>query len=146
MADVVTLERILPASATRVFQMISLPENMVRWWGHDGMTVPEHNLNFSVPGPWHSVLIAPDGRRRMVSGQVTQVDPPRFIAFTWAWHDGGPGGPRGSETSVTIEISEVATDQTRLILSHRGLATDSERAGHTQGWIGLLDKLEKGLA
>ena len=107
MADVVSLERTLPASATRVFEMVSQPQNMVRWWGHDDMTIPDHNLDFSKLGPWHSIMESPDGTRRMISGQVTSVDPPRFIAFTWAWHDGGPGGPRGTETQVTIEIGEV---------------------------------------
>ena len=146
MTDAVTLERILPASASRVFQMVSQPENMVRWWGHDEMVVSEHRLDFTAPGAWHAVMDAPDGTRKMVSGTVTEVDPPRFIAFTWAWHDGGPGGPRGTETKVTIEISEVEKDRSKMILRHFELATDSARAGHTQGWLSIFDKLEKGLA
>lgn len=146
MADVVTLERTLPASATRVFEMISIPENMIRWWGHDSMSVPEHNLDFRAPGPWHSVMEAPDGTRRMVSGQVIEVDPPRFISFTWAWHEGGPGGPRGNETRVTIEINEIGDRQSRLTLSHYDLGTDTARAGHTKGWLSIFEKLEKGLA
>ena len=146
MPDVVTLERVMPASAQRVFQMISQPENMVRWWGHDDMVVPEHNLDFSKPGRWYSVMESTDGTKRMVSGEVTEVDPPRFIAFTWAWHDGGPGGPRGAETRVTIEIIALENEQAKLILSHFDLATDSARAGHTRGWLSIFDKLEKGLA
>lgn len=146
MADVVRLERTMPASASRVFEMVSQPESMVRWWGHEQMSVSEHNLDFTRPGPWHSILESPDGTRRMVSGTVTDVDPPHFIAFTWAWHDGGPGGPRGTETRVTIEISAMDDTQARLVLSHYDLATDSARAGHTKGWLSVLDKLEKGLA
>ncbi|WP_457941087.1 SRPBCC family protein [Mesorhizobium sp. 10J20-29] len=146
MADVVTLERVMPASALRVFRMISEPENMVRWWGHDDMVVPDHNLNFSKLGPWFSVMETPDGKRRMVSGEVIEVDPPRFIAFTWAWHDGGPGGPRGNESRVTIEIMEIDKGQSKLILSHFDLSTDSARAGHTRGWLSIFDKLEQGLA
>ncbi len=146
MTDVVTLERVLPASASRVFEMISQPQNMVRWWGHEGMIVPEHNLNFSKPGPWYSVMESPDGTRRMVSGEVTEVDPPRFIAFTWAWHDGGPGGPRGTETRVTMEIDEIDQNRAKMILCHYDLGTDSARAGHTKGWLSIFEKLETGLA
>jgi uncharacterized protein YndB with AHSA1/START domain len=126
--------------------MISQPQNMVRWWGHDDMIVPDHALDFSKIGEWYSVMQSPDGTRRMVSGKVTEVDPPRFIAFTWAWHDGGPGGPRGTETRVTIEISEVDANRAKMILSHYDLATDSARAGHTRGWLSIFDKLEQGLA
>ena len=146
MVDVVTLERVMPASATRVFEMISRPENMVRWWGHEEMSVPEHNLDFTNPGPWYAVMQSPDGTRRMVSGQVSEVKPPHFISFTWAWHDGGPGGPRGTETKVTIEIDELGESAARMILRHYDLATDSARAGHTRGWLSIFDKLEKGLA
>ncbi len=146
MTDVVTLERILPASALRVFEMVSQPQNMVRWWGHDEMIVPEHNLDFSKPGPWFSILESKDGTRRLVSGDVTKVVAPRFIAFTWAWHDGGPGGPRGTETRVTIEIDEVDENRARMILSHYDLATDTARAGHTRGWLSVFEKLERGLA
>ncbi len=146
MPDVVILERIFPASASRVFEMVSQPRNMVRWWGHDGMTVPEHNLNFSKVGPWYSIMEAPDGTRKLVSGDVTKVDPPRFIAFTWAWHDGGPGGKRGTQTQVTIEIGDVDESRAKMTLSHFNLGTDPARAGHSEGWLSIFDKLEKGLA
>lgn len=146
MTDVVRLERVMPASAVRVFEMVSQPHNMVRWWGHDEMIVPEHNLDFSKPGPWYSTMVSPDGTRRQVSGEVTKVDPPRLIAFTWAWHDGGPGGPREAETHVTIEIEDVDENRARMVLSHYGLGTDSARAGHTKGWLSIFEKLEDGLA
>lgn len=146
MSDVVTLERIMPASALRVFKMVSQPQNMVRWWGHDDMTVPEHSLDFSRPGPWHAVMLSPDGTRRQVSGQVTQVEPPRLIAFTWAWHEGGPGGPRGHETQVTIEIDALDDARARMVLRHFDLGSDPARAGHTRGWLSIFEKLEKGLA
>ena len=145
MSDVVTLERVMPASAARVFEMISQPQNMVRWWGHDEMTVPEHNLDFSKLGPWYSIMESTDGTRRLVSGEVIKVDPPRFIEFTWAWHDGGPGGPRGNETRVLIEIDGVDDSHAKLVLRHFDLGTDGARAGHTRGWLALLEKLENGL-
>ncbi len=146
MVDVVRCERTLPASASRVFEMVSQPQNMVRWWGHEEMIVSDHNLDFTQSGPWFSVLRSPDGRLRKVSGIVTEVRPPHFIAFTWAWHEGGPGGPRGSETQVTIEIDEIDDRRAKMVLSHYDLGSDSARAGHTKGWISILDKLEKGLA
>ena len=99
MTDVVRLERVMPASAIRLFEMVSQPQNMIRWWGHDDMIVPEHNLDFSAPGPWFSIMESSDGTRRMVSGEVTQVD--RFSdqtagrrARTWVrWiHTGEAGG------------------------------------------------------
>jgi uncharacterized protein YndB with AHSA1/START domain len=145
LTDVVTLERTLPASASRVFEMVSQPQNMVRWWGHDGMIVPEHNLDFTQPGPWFSIMQATDGQRKKVSGMVTEVDPPRFISFTWGWHD-GEHGPRGAETRVTIEITGAGNNRATMILNHYGLSTDTARAGHTKGWLSIYDKLEKGLA
>ena len=143
--DVVTLERVFPASALRVFEMITEPQNMVRWWGHDDMRVPDHNLDFTKPGPWYAIMEAKDGRRLLVSGEVTKIDPPHRIEFTWAWHEGGPGGPRETETRVTIDIGAVGDNSTKLTLCHYDLGRDTARAGHTRGWLNIFDKLEIGL-
>lgn len=145
MTDTVRLERRLPGSAARVFRMVTAPDQVFRWWGHDDMTLPDHNLDFTRPGRWFAVLEDSGGRKRMVSGEVLEVDPPRFVAFTWAWHEGGPGGPRGTETRVTIEIHPEGETAATLVLSHFDLGTDSARAGHGKGWLSILDKLEIGL-
>ena len=70
MTDVV-LERTFKATPQHLFEMITLPQNMVRWWGHDGLSVTDGQFDFSRPGPWFSVMTGQDGRAHRVSGEVT---------------------------------------------------------------------------
>ena len=145
MPDTLVLERELPVPPEHLFDCLTQPHQMLRWWGRNGMTIPEHGLNFSREGPWYSVMEMLGSPRQMVSGRVTKVDRPRHLAFTWGWHDGGPAGPRGKETQVQIEISEPEPGTARLVLTHSGLANRTDAEGHRGGWESILDNVERGL-
>lgn len=79
-----TLERHFAAPVDKVFAFISQTQHLLKWWGPEGMGVPEHNLSFEKTGPWFSVMTNNQGQRYKVSGHVTHVDPPNSIGFTWA--------------------------------------------------------------
>lgn len=135
------LERILPGSVERVFDLVTRREHLLTWWGPEGMTVPEERLDFTRTGPWHSVMVSPDGQRFKVSGQVTSVKAPNLVAFTWGWHD--EAGQRGTESHVTIEIAAAGPGKSRLTLRHAGLPDKAARDAHGEGWKSSLDKLER---
>jgi len=136
----VVLQRHLKAGIERVFDYISVTDNLLEWWGPEGLTVPKHNLSFQEPGPWFSEMHAPDGSVYKVSGQVTRVDPPRAVAFTWGWHD--DEDQRGHESHVTIELA-ARDGGTDLTLTHRNLADDQSAQSHVAGWTSSLAKLER---
>ncbi|MDJ0629788.1 MAG: SRPBCC domain-containing protein [Rhodobacter sp.] len=135
-----TIERIFDASPERVFGFISKTEHLLKWWGPEGMFVPEHNLSFESRGPWMSVMQNADGQRYKVSGQVTHVDPPNSIGFTWAWHD--ENDQRGVESHVTIRLVPAQGGGTQFHLSHVDLPDDSAAESHKHGWTSTLRKLE----
>ena len=139
MADLV-LERKLGASIDRVFQFITQPENLTQWWGPEGMTIPEGDLDFTRLGAWDSVMMNNEGQRYKVSGEVTDIAAPNRVAFTWAWHD--ENDARGLESTVTIELVEQSSG-TLFRLTHVGLADDESSKNHEQGWTSTLNKLER---
>jgi uncharacterized protein YndB with AHSA1/START domain len=143
MTDVV-LERLLPADCDRVFEFVSRHENLLSWWAPEGSTIPDETLDFTRRGPWHSVFINADGRRYKVSGQVTRVEKPNLVAFTWGWHDADD--VRGRETHVMIELIPEGPAQTRLVLRHADLPDEDGRQAHARGWTSSLGKLETALA
>lgn len=138
MPDVV-LERTLNADINRVFAFVTQPENLTKWWGPEGMTVPEGDLDFSRVGPWDSVMMNSEGVRYTVSGTVTAVNAPNSVAFTWAWHD--DQNQRGHESNVRIDLSE-QDGGTLFRLTHANLADEDSAKNHTQGWTSSLRKLE----
>lgn len=119
-----TLERHFNAAQDRVWAMVTRPENMVLWFGHDGWSLESHALDFTRPGPWHAYMRSAEGRRFDVSGEVTEVSPPRHLSFTWAWHD--EAGQRGHESVVRFSLAP-AGDATRFTLHHSGLADARDR-------------------
>ncbi len=136
-----TLERDFAADPETVFAYVSKTEHLLKWWGPEGMTLPEHQLDFTSKGPWVSVMQNADGQRYKVSGQVTHVDPPRSVGFTWAWHD--ESDTRGVESHVTIKLVLAANGGTRFQLSHVDLPSDEVAVNHEQGWTSSLRKLER---
>jgi uncharacterized protein YndB with AHSA1/START domain len=138
MADL-QLTRDFPVSPDRLFAAVTQQADLLQWWGPEGMHCPEHALDLSKLGPWHSVMVNAEGERYKVSGQVTSYDPPRSVGFTWAWHD--PEDNRGAESHVTFTISGTESGS-RLVLDHRELGDDEIAANHDKGWSSSLRKLD----
>jgi uncharacterized protein YndB with AHSA1/START domain len=92
------------------------------------------------PRPGGALRIAATaGTEMAVSGEFTQADAPRRIAFTWRW-DG-----EEAVTQVDIELSPVE-DGTALVLVHTGFTTRADRDNHFIGWSDCLDRLDTGIA
>lgn len=133
------LQRIFPVSPEKLFDWVTTPDKLLKWWGPEGVSIPEHDLDFSRTGPWHSIMQNSDGQRFHVSGQVTHVDVPKSVGFTWAWHE--EDGSRGAESHVTFTIA-AAGDGAMLLIDHRDLSDDEIAARHEEGWTSTLRKLE----
>ncbi len=138
MADL-KLEREFPVSPETLFAWISDGAKLLRWWGPEGVHVPEHDLDFSRTGPWSSVMQNDEGKQFKVSGHVTHVDPPKSVGFTWAWHD--DQDKRGAESHVTFSVAATQTGA-RLTVDHRELADAEVAANHEMGWTSSLRKLQ----
>jgi uncharacterized protein YndB with AHSA1/START domain len=136
-----TMEREFKADPNTVFAFLTKPANIVQWWGPEGMSVPEADMDFSRPGPWSSVLLSADGKRFKVSGMVLAVRPPHAVELTWAWHD--ERGDRGHESRVRFEVNPGKAGGTHFTLHHTGLADEESAKGHRSGWTSALRKLER---
>jgi uncharacterized protein YndB with AHSA1/START domain len=78
-----------------------------------------------------------DGHEVAASGTFRIVEPPRRLAFSWAWED--PGGARGHETEVTVEFAP-APGGTRLTVTQESFESKSARDNHLRGWAASLER------
>lgn len=134
------IERQLKAPIKKVFDFVTKVEFQVKWWGPGTMSLPDQSLDMTAPGPWHCVMMNDEGQRYKVSGQVTKVEPPHKLGFTWAWHD--DADKRGDESHVMISLSDNGDGTTAFTLHHMQLATEELAANHNQGWTSSVAKLE----
>jgi uncharacterized protein YndB with AHSA1/START domain len=75
-------ERRFRHDARTVFDFVTRPEHLAKWWGPEGMRLPDMNIDLGRPGPWSSTMQAADGSKFHVSGAVLMVDPPHRVEFT----------------------------------------------------------------
>ena len=132
------LERMIAASPEILFALWVDPAQLVRWWAPDGYQASVGALETMPGGRWRVRLRGPDGATSSMSGVYRIVEPPRRLAFSWAW--GGEGGARGHESEVTVSFEAVSSG-TRLVLMHEGFEGQHARDRHNNGWSAALGHL-----
>lgn len=140
MADL-KMERRFKASPQKVYDTVSRQENLMKWWGPEGMSLRDCALDFTKKGPWRSTMVNADGVAYTVSGEVILVDPPNALEITWAWHD--ENGERGHESTVRFEVAADGEEGSVFRLHQIGLADDESASSHDSGWSSSFRKLEK---
>lgn len=137
---VLRIERVIAATPERLFALWTEPEQLVKWWGPEGFTIPQHALDVRPGGRWRTTMRRPDGSQNTVSGIYRTLDPPRRLVFTWGWDD--DAGLRGHETEITVTFEPV-TGGTRMVLTQQTFVDSDSRDRHQHGWGSSFVKLER---
>jgi len=145
--DAVIGEVFIAAPPVRVFQALTDPNQVPRWWGQQGMyRITEWKGDVRPGGKWSSVGVGPDGTSFRVEGEYLEVDPPRMLSHTWIpsfagnietvvrWeleptevHGLHPSGPKKAGTGTLLKIRQT------------GFAGAPQAAkGHADGWQRVL--------
>jgi uncharacterized protein YndB with AHSA1/START domain len=132
--DAVQADVFIAAPPERVFQAMTDPHQLVRWWGQPGMyRVTTMHADLRVGGTWRSEGVGADGQSFYVEGKYREVDPPHFFVYTWR-----SSYSQGPETLVRVDIISEGNG-TRVRVLHSGFAGDAEGAkSHGNGWIRVL--------
>lgn len=144
-------EIFIAAPPARVFEAITDPTQMPKWWGQEGMhRITEWKADVRPGGKWSSVGAHADGTRFTIEGEYLEVDPPRLLVLTWSpswtgplqtvlrWelephavHGLHPSGPRKAGIGTLLKVR------------HEGFAgAAAALAGHTKGWTSVLGWLQ----
>jgi uncharacterized protein YndB with AHSA1/START domain len=137
--DAIELEMQIAAPPERVFQAITDPSQLLRWWGQQGMY---HGTKWCTDvrpgGQWRCEGVSDaDGSGFHVEGEYLEVDPPRLLVYTWISSWCG-----ALKTVVRWQLDPVA-DGTRIRLHHSGFTGAPESAkGHYAGWQRVLSWMQ----
>jgi uncharacterized protein YndB with AHSA1/START domain len=155
--NVINGEIFVAAPPARVFEAITDPAQVPRWWGAQNLyRITEWKADLRVGGKWSSEGVGVDGRTFRVEGEYLEVDPPRLLVHTWSANWTG-----GLQTVVRWELEpqsvhglhptgpKRAGTGTLLKIRHEGFAAmPATAADHAEGWkrvMGWLAAyLEKG--
>jgi uncharacterized protein YndB with AHSA1/START domain len=133
------MKRVIRAPRPLVFNALTEPDELAKWWGPSGFTAPRVEIDLRVGGSYRIAMQPPDGDLFYLSGEFREVDPPGHLAYTFHWEDPDPDD---RETLVTLSLEDLGKS-TELAFTQRVFATEGRRALHKQGWTQSLDRLQE---
>jgi uncharacterized protein YndB with AHSA1/START domain len=148
--DTVLAEIFIAASPERVFQAITDPDQLAKWWGQKGIyRVTTSSADVRVGGKWSSAGVGADGTEFTVGGEYLEIDPPRRLVHSWIasysgavktvvyWelqpqplHGLHPSGPKKAGTGTLLK------------LRHEGFVEAKDAISHGEGWKRVLGWLQ----
>ena len=113
------MTRLFDAPRQLVFEAMTRPEHVKRWWGclGDGYSVPVCEIDLRIGGRWRFVNRHPKGEAAF-HGEYREVTPPSRVVFTEIFEDFPD-----VESVVTAELSD-ESGKTRLTATVRYPSTD----------------------
>jgi uncharacterized protein YndB with AHSA1/START domain len=140
----IVIERVFNAPRTLVFEAVTKPEHVARWYGPRRLSIVGCEIDLRVGGSWRYVLRDADGNDYGFSGVYREIVPPERIVTT----EGFEAMP-GHEYVVTMTLDE-QDGQTKL-RSHLLYQNAADRDGHIQsgmepGMRETMDRLAELLA
>lgn len=105
----IVMTRLFNAPRRLVFEAMSKPEHVRRWWGNlgEGYSVPVCEIDFRVGGKWRFVNRHPQGEAAF-NGVYREIDAPGRIVFTEIFE------PFPDAESVVFSVLGEENGQTRL--------------------------------
>lgn len=84
----IRMTRLFDAPRKLVFDVMSRPEHVRRWWGclGEGFSVPVCEIDLRVGGKWRFVNEHPQGKAAF-HGEYLEIDPPGRLVFTEIFED-----------------------------------------------------------
>ena len=139
-AGALTLEmkRVLPAARPVVFAAFTDPDQLARWWGPVGFTVPSVTLEARVGAAYRIQMQPPEGDAFLLMGEFREVEPPARLAYTFMWE---PPDPDDVETLVELSFADRG-EATEVLFTQGTFKTEPRRRLHEDGWTDTFDRLE----
>jgi uncharacterized protein YndB with AHSA1/START domain len=126
----------IKAPASRIFEAVTSPKELVEWWGVEGkFQVTKMESDLRPGGKWRMHLTGGDGAKYTVAGEYRKIDRPWLLTFTWIREQ-----EDSPETLVRWDLEE-KNGMTKVRVTHSGFANEAQRTRNS-GWPMILGLLQ----
>lgn len=129
------VRRTIPATPERLFAAWTEPEQLRKWWGPEGVTCVDPEVDLRVGGRYRIGNQFPDGNVIWITGEFEVVERPHRLTYTWRLE-----GISEDSERVTVRFEGRGTE-TEVIVTHERIPNEMFRDQHQRGWNGCLDGL-----
>ena len=136
----VTVTRMFSASRGLVFDALTKPELLRRWYGPTGWELLRCEIDLRVGGKWHFVTRHPNGKEIGQLGVYQEIVPGARIVNTENWDDWDAG-----ETLVTTVLTEqngITTLTCTMLFPSESVRDTVLKGGLEHGTKECYDKLD----
>jgi uncharacterized protein YndB with AHSA1/START domain len=136
----ITLTRLFDAPRALVWEAMTKPEHVRRWWGilDSGYSVPVCEIDLRVGGRWRFVGSGPKGEIPAFYGEYLEIDPPGRLVYTEIFAPFPDGGSHvtqllteeGGKTRLTVTAKYDSKATRDMVLGtgmERGAAISYDR-------------------
>ena len=134
------IKRVIKAPRERVYAAWTDPAQLREWFGPENVQTRSLVAEARVGGKFRWDLTSSEGAAMTVHGEYRELESNRKIVFSWQWNDDEDWEQRDSV--VTVELFD-CDGGTEVRLTHEQLPSKESRDRHTEGWVSVLDKLER---
>ena len=136
------LHSVLPAPRAAVYRACTTADEVARWFGPHGFTVPHIALDLRVGGRYRFTMQPPEGDVFHLTGEFREIDPRTRLVYTFVYEEPDPDD---RETLVSVSLAD-RRDASELALVQTGFATRARVELHRAGWTDSLERLEEVLS
>ena len=136
-ATKIVVTRALSASPAEVFDAWLESSSIGEWMCPGQIKRTSAQVDARVGGAFRIEMEEPDGTVYVHEGEYLELRRPERLAFTWISEATG-----NARSVVTIDLTGNG-DKTEIVLVHEKLPDSQAAQMHEQGWIQILDRLER---
>jgi uncharacterized protein YndB with AHSA1/START domain len=133
----VHVERVLPAPRAEIFKLHSEPDQLAKWWGPRGFSVPSIVLEMRIGGHYRIAMQPHDSDSFFLTGEFRRIEPPAQLSYTFRYEE-----PDADDQETVVDVSlRDDGESTEVSIDQGPFLTEARRDLHTQGWTETLDRL-----
>jgi uncharacterized protein YndB with AHSA1/START domain len=115
------MRRTYDAPRAKVWEAMTQPRHVSRWWGGPGFSNPVCEMDLRPGGRWHHVMRFPDGHELVMAFVFLEIEPPAKLVWQNADHGKRKGPPPTCLMTSTLEEVGGKTN-TLLVVEFNSLA------------------------
>ena len=136
------ISRVFHAVLPAVFNAFVVADEMKKWWGPQGFTIPSLDYEPRVGASYRIEMKPPAAESVFLSGEFKVVDPPERLVYSFSWEDPDP-----DDVPNMVELSFLdLAGSAKVSLFHGPFKTEARRQLLHDGWTESFDKLERVLS